>query len=58
MNELIHLLETATTNDLSDASNGTVVFIGKATSVQQDRPIVTGLRTWTLVFAVYAVPMK
>lgn len=57
MNEVIKVLSTTNELDLGAASGGTVAFIGKADLVTQDRPITEGLRTWTLGFVIYAVPM-
>jgi hypothetical protein len=56
-NELVELLETTEPSDLSDASKGTVAFIGRAIRVVEENPIVEGLRTRTLGFMIYAVPM-
>jgi hypothetical protein len=57
MNELVKLLTNLSQDDLGTASGNKVVFLGKAIAVGQDRPITSGLRTWTLEFSVYAVPM-
>jgi hypothetical protein len=58
MAALTELLEQTNDSDLSAASGNTVVFIGKAINIEQDRPITSGLRTWTQTFTIYAVPMN
>jgi hypothetical protein len=58
MNELLSVLKNTSPNDLTLNSNNTVTFIGKAINIAEDRPIVTGLRTWTLGFVIYALPMN
>jgi len=58
MNELVELLKNTDDEDLTNASHGSVTFIGRAIQVQEERPIMSGLRTWTLTFVIYAVPMN
>jgi hypothetical protein len=57
MAALKSLLETKSPSDLTTASGNTVKFIGQAVSVNEDRRIAGGLRTWVFTFALYAVPM-
>ena len=58
MREMVDLLQNMGDGDLSSASNNKVTFIGKAVNVSEDRPIAQGLRTWTVNFVIYAVPMN
>lgn len=58
MNEIITVLKTTQPQQLSELSDGMVSFIGKAITVGEDRPIRSGLRSWTLDFAIYALPMN
>ncbi len=56
-NELVELFDNTSEFDLSQASEGTVWFIGKATNVAEDGPVKDGLRTRTFGFVIYGVPM-
>lgn len=57
MHEMWSVLQSTNASDLSDASDGTVKFIGDGVAVSEDRPIASGLRTWTIGFSIYALPM-
>lgn len=57
-NELVEVFEKMTPFDLSEFSEGTVTFIGKAEQVVEDSSVREGLRIRTLSFVIYGVPMS
>ncbi len=57
MNELKTLLQTLDADDLYVASGNTVKFLGLAVGVNESRQVQSGLRVWTLTFAIYALSM-